>query len=76
VEDRATRNKKIDKRRAQLAEEITLQQRIIDRYERQTSFQKDKNPFTWVTEEQYEAAKTARDKAQAERDELARQILN
>lgn len=59
-----------DERRAELLGIIEAEQKVIDRYDRQSGFKK-KDDFFWVTEAQYKAAKARRDAAQKERDALA-----
>jgi hypothetical protein len=61
-------NKDKDKRRAALSKIIEQNQRIMDAYDHQSETRKKNNG---VTEEQYEAAKAARNKAQEERNALA-----
>lgn len=56
-----------DARRAALVKTISQAQAVMDRYEKQSSFQKK----ALVTEAQYAAARERRARAQAERDSLA-----
>ncbi|MCX6953038.1 MAG: hypothetical protein NTV51_12865 [Verrucomicrobia bacterium] len=68
--ERALTPKEVDARRTALAVIIAAEQKVMDRYEKQSSFKK-KDDLYWVTEAQYAAAKARRDKAQAERNALA-----
>lgn len=56
-----------DARRAALTKTITLAQEVMDKYAKQSSFQKK----ALVTDAQYAAARAKRDAAQRERDSLA-----
>lgn len=69
-DDAAAIQRKREARREQLAKTIARHQSVMDAYDKQNTVRaKGKKS---VTDEQYAAAKAARDKAQAERDDLAR----
>jgi hypothetical protein len=59
-------------KKAALLSTITAQEKIIDRYQQQQDSDKKPDPKQLISEEEYEAAKTKRDVAQAELNELNR----
>jgi len=61
-----------DNRRTALVAVIKAQQKIIDRYEQQSSSTKKPAPKQLVSEEEYEQAKAKKAEAEAELDELRR----